>query len=128
MGVISTKAHTVIGLIVGVLLIFASSIFGFTDNMAASMVALWVGIFIIVSELVTTSPYSPLKLVPMKAHIVIDVVTGVFLLLSPWLFSFMDNDQLNQWVPHVVVGLLVVGYALLTNTADARDSVATRDA
>ena len=120
MGFISTKAHTVIGLLVGVLLIFSSTLFGFTDNTAASMVPLIVGIFIVLNELITTSPFSPLKLVPMKAHIVIDVLTGVFLIVSPFLFQFMDTEQPNQWVPHIVVGVLVVGYALLTNTRDDR--------
>jgi hypothetical protein len=118
MGILSTKLHTVIGLIVGVLLLFAPALLGFADNAAASMVSIIVGIFIIANELITTSPYSPLKLVPMKVHIVLDVITGVFLALSPWLFSFMDSNQPSQWVPHLVVGIMVAGYALLTSTAD----------
>lgn len=117
---ITTRAHTIIGLIVGVLLIFSPNIFGFNDHMAASTVALVVGIFIVLSELISTSPYSPLKLVPMKAHIVVDVITGLFLAASPWIFNFMDNAQKEQWVPHLVVGILIVGYALLTRVADDR--------
>lgn len=120
MGFISTKAHTIIGLLVGVILVFAPSIFGFTDNSAASIVPIVVGIFIVLNELITTSPYSPFKLVPMKAHIVVDVITGLFLAVSPWLFGFMDGDQPSQWVPHLVVGILVMGYALMTSTADDR--------
>jgi hypothetical protein len=122
MGFISTKAHTVIGLIVGVVLLFAPNIFGFTDNATASMVPILIGIFIIINELITTSPYSPLKLVPMKIHIGIDVVTGLLLAVSPWLFGFMDAAQNNQWLPHLVVGIMVMGYALLTTTADERVS------
>lgn len=121
MGFISTKAHTVIGLVVGVVLVFAAGIFGFTDNNAASMVALWVGIFIVISELMTTSPFSLIKLIPMRVHIIIDVLTGIFLAVSPWLFNFMDTAQNNQWLPHLLVGIVIVGYALLTSTADVRD-------
>lgn len=121
MGVISTKAHTVIGLIVGVLLILAPYIFGFADNAAATIVPIVVGLFIIVNELITTSPVSPIKLVPMKVHLVIDVITGIALALSPWIFQFMDSEDPIQWVPHVVVGLMVAGYALLTSTDDVRD-------
>jgi hypothetical protein len=117
---ISTKVHTIIGLFVGVVLVFASSIFGFTDNAVAATIPVIVGVFIIINELITTSPYSLVKLVPMKVHIILDVMTGVFLAVSPWLFGFMDSDQSNQWIPHLVVGMLVAGYALLTSTIDDR--------
>lgn len=120
MGVITTKAHTVIGLVVGAVLVFAPFIFGFNDNEAATMVPIIVGIFIILNELITTSPVSPIKLVPMKVHIVIDVITGAFLALSPWIFNFMDSQNPIQWVPHLIVGLMVIGYALMTTTADDR--------
>jgi len=120
MRIITEKVHTVIGLVVGVLLVFSPTLFNFADNEAASMVPIWVGIFIVLNELITTSPYSPLKLVPMRIHILIDVITGLFLLVSPWLFNFMNNDEPSQWVPHVVVGLLIIGYALLTRPANTR--------
>jgi hypothetical protein len=124
---LSSKAHTIIGLVVGVVLIFASSIFGFTDNTPASMVALWVGIFIVLNELITTSPVSPLKLVPMKIHLILDVATGLFLAVSPWLFNFADMDQPNQWVPHLIVGIMVMGYALVTSTSDVRNDSITKN-
>ena len=117
MKLISTKAHTIIGVVVGLVLLVAPNLFGFNDNEVAALIPRIVGIFIILNELITTSPVSPLKLVPMKVHIVLDCVTGVFLALSPWLFGFADEPA-NVWVPHVLVGLLVVGYALVTNTAD----------
>ena len=122
---ISTKAHTIIGLIVGVVLFFAPYIFGFNDNDIAALIPRIVGIFIIINELITTSPYSPLKLVSMRTHIVIDYAAGVFLGLSPWIFSFVDSPA-NHWVPHVVVGVIVIGYALMTDTVEshARTTVA----
>lgn len=124
MKLISTKAHTIIGVVVGLVLLVAPNLFGFNDNAVAALIPRIVGIFIILNELITTSPVSPLKLVPMKVHIALDCATGVFLALSPWLFGFAD-EAANVWVPHVLVGLLVVGYALMTNTADdtARSTV-----
>lgn len=113
---LSSKTHTVIGLIVGVLLLFAPALLGFSDNSAATTVAQVVGVFIILSELITTSQFSPLKLVPMRVHIVIDCITGLFLAISPWLFNFADAPA-NEWMPHVIVGILVIGYALVTNPA-----------
>ena len=117
---ISTRTHTIIGLIVGAALIVAPWLFGFAEQGgAAVMVPIYVGIFILLSELTTTSPASPLKLIPMRVHIFVDVITGLFLLASPWLFNFADLEA-NAWLPHVIVGVLIVGYALMTRTSDEK--------
>lgn len=124
MKIISSRTHTYLGALVGVVLIVAPWLFGFDQVDAAKWSAIWVGLFVVVNELVTTSPASPLKIVPMRLHIMLDVVTGVFLLATPWLFQFSDEDA-NVWVPHVVVGLLIAGYALATDTSDALQAAGT---
>jgi hypothetical protein len=111
---LSSKVHTVIGLIVGIVLLFAPQLFGFSDNQTAATVAMGVGVFVLVSELVTTSSLSPFKWIPMRVHLVLDYLTGAFLALSPWLFGFADAPS-NVWVPHLIVGILIIGYALVTN-------------
>ncbi len=113
---LSSTVHTIIGIVVGIVLLFASQLFGFNDYQTATSVAMGVGIFIILSELITTSRASILKLVPMRIHLMLDYITGAFLSLSPWLFGFA-NAAANVWVPHLVVGILVIGYALVTNPA-----------
>lgn len=123
MKLLSTRTHTIVGLIIGAALIVAPWLFGFADQNAAAMVPIYLGIFIILSELTTTSPLSLLKVVPMRIHIAMDVLTGLFLLASPWLFGFSELSA-NAWVPHVVVGALIVLYALLTRTSDNAPSEA----
>jgi len=121
---LSTRTHTIIGLIVGAALIVAPWLFGFADEGgAAVMIPIFVGVFILLSELTTTSPISAIKLVPMRIHIMMDVLTGLFLLASPWLFGFNDLEA-NAWVPHVIVGVMIVGYALVTRTSDEKTSIA----
>lgn len=121
---LSSKVHTIIGLIVGMALLFAPELFRFSDNQTATMIPIYVGIFIIISELVTTSVISPIKLVPMRIHLVLDWITGAFLALSPWLFGFADQAA-NVWVPHLIVGILVIGYALVTNpNLESEESIA----
>src|SRR5690625_2562626 len=115
---LSSKVHTIIGLVVGVLLIAAPWIFGFADVDAAMWVAVIIGAIIVLSELTSTSPASPIKLVPMRVHLWMDVGNGVVLAISPWIFGFADEGT-NAWLPHLIVGILVVGYALVTNPADA---------
>lgn len=116
MKMLSSRVHTIIGLVVGVALLVAPWLFGFSDNIAASTTAWVIGVFVILSELITTSELSPLKLVPMRVHIFIDYATGAVLALSPWLFGFADAP-LNAWLPHVLVGILIIGYALMTSPA-----------
>ena len=121
---LSTRTHTIIGLIVGAAFIVAPWLFGFADEGgAAVMIPIFVGVFILLSELTTTSPISAIKLVPMRIHIMMDVLTGLFLLASPWLFGFNDLEA-NAWVPHVIVGVMIVGYALVTRTSDEKTSIA----
>lgn len=128
---LSSRTHTIIGAVVGVVLIVAPWLLGFSDVPVARNVAIAVGIFVLLSELTTRSPASPIKLVPMKTHLVIDVITGIFLAASPWLFGFAD-DKTNAWLPHLIVGILIAGYALVTQPADSaphtRDGHATRSA
>lgn len=120
---ISTRTHTAIGLVVGLALVVAPWLFGFAEQGgAAVLVPIYVGIFILLSELTTTSPISPIKLVPMRVHVIIDILTGLFLLMSPWVFGFA-NLQANAWLPHLIVGILIVGYALMTRTADQDNTV-----
>ena len=116
--IISSRTHTYIGWIVGIALVAAPWIFQFDEVEPAKWSAIGVGLFILVNEALTTSPASLLKIVPMRLHIMLDVVTGIFLLATPFIFGFVDEDA-NAWVPHIVVGLLVAGYALVTDTSDA---------
>lgn len=123
MKLLTSTSHTIIGVVVGLALVVAPWLFGFSNvGGAAVMVPIYVGIFILLSELTTTSPASPLKLVPMRIHIVMDVLTGILLFASPWLFNFAHLSA-NAWVPHVVVGILVVGYALVTKTSDEKKTI-----
>lgn len=125
MKIISAKVHTIIGIVVGIVLLLAPTLFGFENNTMATLVPRIIGGFIILNELITTSPLSVVKLVPMKVHIVLDCLTGLVLGLSPWLFGF-SSAPANAWAPHVLVGVLVIGYALMTNTADSKTSLATK--
>lgn len=119
---LSARTHTIIGLIVGVALIVLPSLLGYPDGPAV-VVPIVIGVLTLLSELTTTSPLSPIKLIPMKIHIVVDILMGVFLALSPWAFGFYISGA-HTWLPHFIAGILMSSYALLTNPADARVSVA----
>jgi hypothetical protein len=116
MKLFSPRTHTIIGFIVGIALIFAPNIFGFNDvGGAAVTIPRIVGIIVMLSELIVRGSFSGMGFVPMSMHLAMDVIIGAFLALSPWLFGFSDQGT-NAWLPHLVVGLLIIGYVPMTRT------------
>jgi hypothetical protein len=120
---LSTRAHATLDLIVGIILILAPNIFGFSDvGGAAVTIPRLLGILIILDELVTNNGMSLANIISMRAHLRLDLVIGLFLALSPWLFSFSDNGT-HAWLPHLIVGILIIGNSLVTRTTpDTRGS------
>ena len=53
-----------------------------------------------------------MRFIPTRVHGVIDDLTGVLLIVSPWLFGFA-NGGAAQWIP-VVIGAGAIVYSLLT--------------
>lgn len=115
---LSSKAHTTIGLCIGVALLIAPWLFRFSSIDGPTVgIPLIVGLFIIASEMTTTSSVSLFKLVPMRIHLIMDYLTGAFLAASPWIFGFADLSP-NAWLPHLIVGLATIAYALVTDPID----------
>lgn len=113
--------HSIIGFIVGLALIIAPEVFGFSDvGGAAVMIPRILGVIIILSELMVRGSFSGAGFVPMKLHLGMDVILGAFLALSPWLFSFSDQGT-NAWLPHFIVGLAIMGYALVTRIEEGAE-------
>jgi hypothetical protein len=111
----STKTHAILDYLTGIVLILAPNLLGFADvGGAAVSIPRIVGAGIILLELITAMEYSIIKLVPMRIHLIIDMLAGVFLLLSPFLFGFNDERPI-AWLPHVLVGLMIVAVAALSS-------------
>lgn len=84
-----------------------------------------IGLLVLLGELTVKGSFSGFGFIPMKFHISTDIIMGALLAASPWLFSFSDTET-NAWVPHVVVGIAMISYAIVTqtNAEDARDTAA----
>ena len=110
---IPTKFHAPLDYIVGAALIAAPWIFQFSDNTAATIVPIVLGVGLIVYSLFTNYELGVWKVAPMAVHNLIDVAAGTLLAASPWIFGFAD-EAANVWVPHLVVGLAAVFLGLAT--------------
>lgn len=111
---ITSRMHGMLDYPAGALLILAPWIFGFSDvGGAAVAVPIVLGVAIILQSLLTDYELSLVDLIPLPGHLAVDVVAGVFLAASPWLFGFSDEDA-NAWVPHLVAGIGLAAAGLMT--------------
>lgn len=109
---IPTRVHGMLDYLVGVVLIAAPWIFGFNDNETARWVTIAIGAAAIVYSLLTDYELGVARVIPMPAHLELDIMSGALLAVSPWLFGFADE----VWIPHVIVGVFEIIAALSTET------------
>lgn len=98
----------------GLLLILAPWIFRLPEG-AATTVPIVLGAGTIVYSLMTDYELGLLKVLSMKVHLGIDLLAGIFLIATPWLFGFADQVY---W-PFVILGILEVGASLMTEKKPA---------
>jgi hypothetical protein len=110
--IISRRTHGVLDYVVGIVLILAPRIFGFDTGGRESRIPIILGIAALVYSLLTNYELGVFKVLPFRLHLTLDTLSGLFLALSPWLFSFADQ----VWVPHLVLGLIELGAVFMTRT------------
>jgi hypothetical protein len=94
----------------GALLIAAPWIFDFDRGGAETWVPVILGVAMIGLALMTDYELGASRRISMRTHLMIDLISGALLAVSPWLFGF--NDYV--WQPHLILGLLEIGAALTT--------------
>ena len=110
---IPTRIHGFLDYIVGVALIAAPWIFQLSDNTAATVVPIVLGIGLILYSLITDYELGLVRVLPMAVHNLFDIAAGAVLIASPWIFGFADEDA-NFWAPRVIVGAAVIVLGLVT--------------
>ena len=112
---IPTRVHGLLDYLVGLLLIAAPWVFNFARGGAETWVPVALGVGALVYSVFTDYELGLVKRLPMGTHLTLDLLSGLLLAASPWLFGFSEF----VWVPHVVLGVLEVGASLMTKTAPA---------
>ena len=59
------------------------------------------------------------RIIPMRAHLTLDALSGALLALSPWMFG-SARQGVRHWLPHAVIGASEIGIALATQTEPPR--------
>ncbi|GAA4916827.1 hypothetical protein GCM10023313_20510 [Mucilaginibacter defluvii] len=70
--------------------------------------------------LLTKAPYTALRVLPFRAHLVIDAAVSLLALATPWLLGFSRNSAARNTL--VTVGLAGLSVNLLTDLAKKADS------
>ncbi|MNH50112.1 hypothetical protein D3C73_17190 [compost metagenome] len=119
---IPTKVHGALDYIVAIALLLAPMIFGFQEvGGAAVAIPMVLGVGLFLYSLFTNYEWGVFKVLNMRYHLIVDVVASTLLLLSPFLFGFI-NQAPNAWVPHVVVGIAVILVVICSKTAPSTES------
>jgi hypothetical protein len=100
--------HVLIEYGVAVLTILAPFLFSF-DSTTAKLVSVLVGVGILVLAVVTDAPTGIARTLPVASHVVLDYVLALFVIVTPFVFGFSDDD--NAATAYFIV--LGVGYVLL---------------
>ncbi len=111
---IPTSVHSAIDHAVAPALIAAPQIFRLRDASPEGIVARAVGATEAVYSNLTDYELSPKRVLPMRAHLALDLVGGATLALVPQLTGARRRG-LSHWLPHAAVGAMEMGMALLTN-------------
>jgi SPW repeat-containing protein len=108
---IPTRVHGMIDYIVGIVLFISPWLFGFSHDRLATLVPVVLGLGTIVYSLLTNYEIGVVHAIPMIAHLWIDLLAGLLLLLSPWLLGFAHHVT---W-PHVIIGALEIMVVLVSS-------------
>lgn len=104
MKVISTKVHGVLDYAVSLLLIASPWLVGYYRGGAETWVAVFIGLISLAYSLITDYEWGATRVLSMSAHLGLDFIGGLFLMLSPWLLGFYNHI----FEPHMLLGLFML--------------------
>ena len=107
---ISTKTHGILDYLIGILLIASPWLFDFANGSAAQHIPVTLGIATLIMSFFTNYELGAVKSISLGAHLTMDTLSGLFLVVSPWLFNFSET----VYLPHLVFGLLEIGVVFIT--------------
>lgn len=108
-GIIPTHVHGLLDYGVGIFLIAMPWLFQLSSGFE-TWIPVALGAAAIVYSIFTDYEWGVIKVIPMRAHLSMDLMSGILLALSPWLFGFAEH----VYQPHLYLGMLEIIVTLLT--------------
>jgi hypothetical protein len=104
MKLIPTLVHGYLDYIVGAILIASPWIFGFAHGGAETWVPVAQGAFSILYSILTNYELGLVRVLSMRRHLVLDLISAIILAFSPWIFGFSGFVL----APHMIIGVLEI--------------------
>jgi hypothetical protein len=108
---ISTRTHGVLDYMAVVLLLALPRILGWSERVTTLLTVVAVGMLL--ASLLTRYELGAFKLLPMKAHLALDLVVGVIFIMVA---MALDNEPNSVRAVLGLLGLFEIGNVLMTQT------------
>ncbi len=116
-GPISPNTHAMVEPFMAIVLIASPWIFGFSDVDSATTLAVVAGIAMLLAGQMTRWRYSVANIIPLRAHMMMDLGMGALLVLSPFIFGFSDEGGATRFM--IAFGAIELLTALSTRWDEA---------
>ena len=112
---IETRTHGYMDYLMGIFLILAPWIFNLDPGEPEGIIFIVLGAMALLYSLMTRYELGMMKVISMKTHLTLDILSGIVLAASPWIFNFQEE----VYLPHLILGLIEIGAGLFTKTTPA---------
>ena len=114
-GILPTRIHGFLDYVIGLSLVLMSFILAHGAG-PQTWLPVVLGGGMVVYSLLTEYEMGIVPLIGVPYHLILDIMGGSLLAISPWLFGF----AYIVWVPHSLLGLSILGAAIITQTQATR--------
>jgi hypothetical protein len=111
MGLISSKTHGILDYAIGIMLIVVPLTPDDITKHREVWIAVIMGVIICLYSIFTNYELGRFKMLSMRTHLLLDIVSALLLAASPWLFNFYERIYL----PFVLVSILEIVVVLLSD-------------
>jgi sugar lactone lactonase YvrE len=112
LGLVPTRVHGALDVVIALVMIASPWLFKFDHGSSETWLPIFLGGAVLMLGMFTDHELSVARRIPMPWHLLFDIVTGVLLATSPWIFGFASVVS----KPHLIIGLSQILVALFTST------------
>ena len=123
---ITIQIHSILDYCIGATLLLAPYVFGFSGVYFAHDVFTVIGLAILGYSLLSDYRYSWVRAVPFSMHMTFDVVSGIFLVLAPWIYGYHELLTPFQSALHWIMGFGLMGVVTFSEREERKPRTVIR--